>query len=261
MPRIVITGAAGFIGSHLAGTLLDRGHSVVGIDNLSTGSTANIAHLANRDFLFIQGQLQGRTLLAYGSQEVDLNRGWKADVEGSSVSWTNSFASVRWQLVPSLALRSSFDNRRNVRLYRDHDTPESDFDDGYRQGFAVGGEWRPERIWGLDLGYRSSRGEHGDARAGTAIVRAMRLPPGPLSASLRLTRYDGPEAGREAGGSMGRSTAGCAARIVRCRSTLTRTWSGSVRIWTSGCGGAGTSFSPPKPLGAPPNTWTRGTQA
>jgi dTDP-glucose 4,6-dehydratase len=52
--RIVITGAAGFIGSHLAETLLDRGHSVVGIDNLLTGSTANIAHLANRDFQFIK---------------------------------------------------------------------------------------------------------------------------------------------------------------------------------------------------------------
>jgi dTDP-glucose 4,6-dehydratase len=52
--RIVITGAAGFIGSHLAETLLDRGHSVIGIDNLLTGSTANIAHLANRDFLFIK---------------------------------------------------------------------------------------------------------------------------------------------------------------------------------------------------------------
>ena len=54
MSRIVITGAAGFIGSHLAETLLDRGHSVVGIDNLLTGATANIAHLANRDFQFIK---------------------------------------------------------------------------------------------------------------------------------------------------------------------------------------------------------------
>jgi dTDP-glucose 4,6-dehydratase len=54
MSRIVITGAAGFIGSHLSETLLDRGHSVVGIDNLLTGSTANIAHLANRDFTFIK---------------------------------------------------------------------------------------------------------------------------------------------------------------------------------------------------------------
>ena len=52
--RVVITGAAGFIGSHLAEALLDRGHSVVGIDNLVTGDVANIAHLANRDFLFIE---------------------------------------------------------------------------------------------------------------------------------------------------------------------------------------------------------------
>jgi dTDP-glucose 4,6-dehydratase len=52
--RIVITGAAGFIGSHLSEALLDHGHSVVGIDNLLTGDTANIAHLAKRDFTFIK---------------------------------------------------------------------------------------------------------------------------------------------------------------------------------------------------------------
>src|SRR5580693_9353868 len=52
--RVVITGAAGFIGSHLAETFLDRGHSVVGIDNLLTGDLANIAHLAGKDFVFIK---------------------------------------------------------------------------------------------------------------------------------------------------------------------------------------------------------------
>jgi len=50
----VITGAAGFIGSHLAEALLDREYTVVGIDNLLTGDTANISHLANRDFSFIK---------------------------------------------------------------------------------------------------------------------------------------------------------------------------------------------------------------
>ncbi len=54
MSRIVITGAAGFIGSHLSEALLDRGHSVVGIDNLLTGDLANIAHLAGRDFVLIK---------------------------------------------------------------------------------------------------------------------------------------------------------------------------------------------------------------
>ena len=52
--RVVITGAAGFIGSHLAETLLDRDYSVVGIDNLLTGDIANIAHLAGRDFQFVK---------------------------------------------------------------------------------------------------------------------------------------------------------------------------------------------------------------
>jgi dTDP-glucose 4,6-dehydratase len=50
--RVVITGAAGFLGSHLAETLLDMGFSVLGIDNLVTGDRANIAHLRKRDFEF-----------------------------------------------------------------------------------------------------------------------------------------------------------------------------------------------------------------
>ena len=52
--RVVITGAAGFIGSHLSETLLAQGHSVVGIDNLCTGDLANIAHLSGKDFEFIR---------------------------------------------------------------------------------------------------------------------------------------------------------------------------------------------------------------
>jgi dTDP-glucose 4,6-dehydratase len=53
--RILITGGAGFIGSHLCDRLLAEGHSVVAMDNLITGSTRNIQHLAGRDdFTFIK---------------------------------------------------------------------------------------------------------------------------------------------------------------------------------------------------------------
>jgi dTDP-glucose 4,6-dehydratase len=54
-PTSVVTGAAGFLGSHLTDLLLARGHKVIGIDNLVTGSVDNIAHLAgNRSFRFIE---------------------------------------------------------------------------------------------------------------------------------------------------------------------------------------------------------------
>ena len=52
--RVVVTGAAGFIGSHLSEALLDRGCSVIGIDNLVTGDMANVAHLRSRNFEFIR---------------------------------------------------------------------------------------------------------------------------------------------------------------------------------------------------------------
>jgi dTDP-glucose 4,6-dehydratase len=53
--RILITGGAGFIGSHLCDYLLERGHEVIAMDNLSTGSTDNIAHLIGQDrFRFIK---------------------------------------------------------------------------------------------------------------------------------------------------------------------------------------------------------------
>ena len=54
-PTSVVTGGAGFLGSHLTDLLLSRGHRVIAIDNLVTGSTDNIAHLAgNPDFQFIR---------------------------------------------------------------------------------------------------------------------------------------------------------------------------------------------------------------
>ena len=48
--RILITGGAGFIGSHMVDRLIAEGHQVVVMDNLVTGSRANLAHLADNAF-------------------------------------------------------------------------------------------------------------------------------------------------------------------------------------------------------------------
>ena len=66
--RVLITGAAGFLGSHLCDRLLAEGHEVVGMDNFITGNPQNLAHLAGHDgyefirhdvsnFIFVPGKL------------------------------------------------------------------------------------------------------------------------------------------------------------------------------------------------------------
>lgn len=52
--RVLITGGAGFIGSHLCDFLLKEGHEVICMDNLLTGSVSNISHIRSSKFVFIE---------------------------------------------------------------------------------------------------------------------------------------------------------------------------------------------------------------
>ncbi|OGV95318.1 MAG: NAD-dependent dehydratase [Nitrospinae bacterium RIFCSPLOWO2_02_FULL_39_110] len=54
MSRILITGGAGFIGSHLCDYLLSKGHQVICMDNLTTGDIPNIEHIRSERFLFVR---------------------------------------------------------------------------------------------------------------------------------------------------------------------------------------------------------------
>lgn len=63
--RIVVTGGAGFIGSHLCDRLLQEGNQVIAVDNLVTGNVDNIAHLAGRDdFQFIKHDVSNFIFIA-----------------------------------------------------------------------------------------------------------------------------------------------------------------------------------------------------
>jgi dTDP-glucose 4,6-dehydratase len=66
--RVLVTGAAGFLGSHLTDALLAEGHSVIGVDNLCTGSLRNLEHLAHEPaFEFLEADICG----AFDPRRVD----------------------------------------------------------------------------------------------------------------------------------------------------------------------------------------------
>src|SRR5207245_331806 len=80
--RILVTGAAGFLGSHLCDRLLAQGHRVIGMDNFITGYQANIAHLKSHpsfqfvtscrtNFIEVQGPLDGVLHFASPASPVD----------------------------------------------------------------------------------------------------------------------------------------------------------------------------------------------
>jgi UDP-glucuronate decarboxylase len=57
--KILLTGAAGFLGSHLTDALIKQGHSVLGLDDLSTGSLTNLEHLSdNKNFEFVEHDIR-----------------------------------------------------------------------------------------------------------------------------------------------------------------------------------------------------------
>ena len=72
-PTILVTGGAGFIGSHLAEMLLEHGHPVIGLDDLSTGSRQNVQHLiGRRGFRFEQGSVLDREVCQRAIAEADM---------------------------------------------------------------------------------------------------------------------------------------------------------------------------------------------
>jgi hypothetical protein len=93
---------------------------------------------SNRDFLFGQAFWRDRRFTGSLLQEADVVRNWKRLPGEPGLSLSSTFATLSSQVRPWLTLQTGYDNRHNVRLWRDRVTPETEFDDSYRQG-AWGG--------------------------------------------------------------------------------------------------------------------------
>jgi hypothetical protein len=152
--------------------------------------------VTNREFLFVQSGVTSDRLALFLTQEIDRYAAWKQAMGEPAWSPTSTFGSLRYELSRSLSLSGGYDNRRSVRLYRDAITPETAFDDAFRQG-----------VWG-GVGYRFEGGRLGlDARSSTGgavqgthsftLTGALsRLGVQGMALRSRTTRYDGP---RESG--------------------------------------------------------------
>ena len=97
--RVLITGGAGFIGSHLADALLAQGDQVVILDNLTTGSRANIAHIENqieihqgdiRDEALVNDLVKSADLVLHMAAALGVKNIMENTVEAVSINFTGS---------------------------------------------------------------------------------------------------------------------------------------------------------------------------
>ncbi len=148
---------------------------------------------ANREFAYLQGSYASSRVSTFITQEVDYYRSWKLLPGMQPVSPTSTFGIVRVRATERVTVDAGFDNRRNVRLYRDVTNPVTSFDDTFRQGAWVG-VWlqvtRPLRA-GLEA-RSSSGGPAGHADAYTLLFGADRLTRFGVNVRTRTTRYVNP---------------------------------------------------------------------
>jgi hypothetical protein len=159
---------------------------------LTTGVIGSYADSeVNREWLYVQGVVRTGSLSVFAQQEVDVYRDWRKEAEEDTVSATSTFVSALYRVTDRLDVRAGYDNRRNVRLYRDRITPVTEFDDSFRRGGWAGVSFRPLRRLrvGADLRH-SSGGLGGDADALTLRGSLDGLTALGLRVLARATRYE-----------------------------------------------------------------------
>jgi hypothetical protein len=149
----------------------------------------------NREFAFAQLVASSRYVSLFATQEVDYNRGWKTAAGEQTVQPTSTYLSAQLRPSESFTVYGGFDSRRNVRLWRDLENPETEFDDRFRQGVWGGLSLRAGAHVRLAADVRSSDG--GSAATGRSLatggsVSVDRVGWSLLGMRARTTRYTSP---------------------------------------------------------------------
>lgn len=143
----------------------------------------------NREFFYVQGSLRTTRWLGFMTQEVDINRGWRSDAGESTLSPTSTMLTARFRASDALELSAGYDDRRNVRLYLDLVTPETEFDERQRRGVWVGARYRFLTHFRVGGEYRTDTGDEADSDRMTIYASADGLSKLQLGVRTRTTRY------------------------------------------------------------------------
>jgi hypothetical protein len=145
----------------------------------------------NREYVAVLGRVASNRLSLILQQQIDVYRGWRQDAEDQSSSITSTFTTARYRATRNLDVDIGYDNRRDVRVYRDYIDPEVAFDDSYREGVWGGAALRFAERYRVGATVRSNGGgSAGDATSYTLTASASRVSPAHLDLRLRSTRYD-----------------------------------------------------------------------
>lgn len=144
----------------------------------------------NREFVYVQSLYSGPRLTFYATEEIDYNRDWKIEAGEEQISLTSSYAHLSWRVAGGFSMRGGYDNRRNIRLYRDHITPEVEFDDQFRRGAWVGFTQRVKKRFRFGIDAKNSRtSTSGDADTYTLTLGLSGVTRANLSTYYRGTHY------------------------------------------------------------------------
>jgi hypothetical protein len=138
----------------------------------------------DREFLYVQGRSTMGDWRLFGSQEVDFHRGWRSDAGGSTIASTSTLLRARYRPDSVWSFDAGLDLRQRVRRVRDIETPETDFDDRYRQGYSIGASRTLPGRSRLSLGIRT-RARSDEESAHSATLSASTRPD--LLAGARLS--------------------------------------------------------------------------
>jgi hypothetical protein len=154
------------------------------------GVTSYEGGQVSRDFVFVQGGIIDDRVALAVTQELDVNTGWKLDAGEPAIAPTSTYVSAQARLRRSLAVRAGYDNRRAVRLHRDRLTPETEFDDSYRQGAWTGVSLELGAHARLDGEARLHRRPGDDGHAFTLAAEGRRLTRLHAAPRLRVSTFE-----------------------------------------------------------------------